>query len=234
MKKTNKDVKSFISLLDKYKFSKVQDYGLSVKPKIFKKVSKVVGIFHIFSGFFISIYFLFKKLGISLTLTKIILSSVAAISLAYGGYNIVIKLSEQKIDKNQDIAIEIDNLFDINKKNKKEISKVENYNLGIKPFTSNNVDDKIIKTIQKNILLEVSRIKGRNFTNFISKKHTGKYKYYLVGHVDKVGDTNTIIVKVIESETSSIKFITREKFKSIDELEIASKAISQNLVKEIE
>jgi hypothetical protein len=86
-----RDIQLLEGLLDRFQFDEpipeeVQRTILSKKKKILIRVLKTVGVFTFFNGIVITIYFWLKKIGISFTITKVLVSTVAVASVTYGGY----------------------------------------------------------------------------------------------------------------------------------------------------
>lgn len=243
MSKSNHDIFLLEGLLNKYDFVqpvplKIQERMLSVKKNIFKKILKTLGIYSFFSGIFISIYFSAKKLGFSIFISKIIISTITIASISTGTYfaaNHIVNLNavqEKGAIESSKIVIE-PGIANVEKISNTTAGNI-NYTLGIKPFISSSVDKKILNKAVKIIAKELSNQKGNNFLKIFSDNQLKNVKYSLLGSMEKTGDAITLNIKVIDIESSTIVFLTRESIESVDGLNNACVKISNQIASRLE
>lgn len=97
MTKPDKDTRNLEELLDKYKFARpvpedARKEILASKKKNLVRVLKSVGAFSALYGVLLSVYFVLKKLGVSIPFAKLIISGLTAAAVTYGGYYAVTAL----------------------------------------------------------------------------------------------------------------------------------------------
>lgn len=107
MRKNDKDIVAFQELLIKYRFTEpvppeVRQRFVADNRKMLVRVLKSVGAFSALYGIYLAVTFALKKITIGITLSKIIVSTVAAASISYGGYYAVVKITDPSAEKAED------------------------------------------------------------------------------------------------------------------------------------
>ena len=228
------------SLLDKYKLDQpipqnIQDRMISKKNYIYQKTLKSMGKVSFFSSMMISIYFSLKKIGISITLAKIILITTAVASAVTGSYitiNHIINNKDQIINENRTKEKSI-----IIQKNKTETNLIEkrsHYPISVYRFTSTSIKkNKTLNEITSSIISKLRNNKGKNYVNLFTNKNKFTSDYNVFGTMEQVENKIIVTVKIVDTKTSSMVYITQEETESGEEISKISSKLSNNIINKL-
>ena len=104
MKKNEREIAAFQELMVRYRFTEpvpaeAKRRFIADNRKILERVLKSVGAFSFLYGVYLGVSFILKKFAAGATLTKIVVSTVTAASLSYGGYYTIVKIAERKYER---------------------------------------------------------------------------------------------------------------------------------------
>jgi hypothetical protein len=228
MSRQSPEKKQLKDLLVEYKLDRpvphdIREYFSNEMGPIFKKVIKRAGIIGTIYGIFLSIYFYFKKFGITVTVTKIIITFVSFVSLIVGGYLLYDYLSNAGADARYHTP-------GIVAKNTTVKPAVENFSfiMGIDQFTSSTVDAATLDSAARSISKGLDEIMGPHFSRYLARPGQ-EGTYTLMGNIEKVENTYIVFIKVVDMKSSSILYAGKERAVSRDELEKACDRISRNV-----
>lgn len=203
---------------------------------IYKKFKK----YSLFILLCINIYFLLKKVGLSLSFAKIyfitiVVSSSVIISSTSTVSYIIIKEVIYKDQTNEQEKKSIDNLSgqnNINIKNKSKNSVIKNnYLLQILPFEYESNLKNIELLVRKSISKEINKLKGKNASILSSNKSNNNTKKALLGSIFKENENYVISIKVIDKKTTKIILYISEQFKTIKNIDKACEKLTKKIVK---
>ena len=138
-KELEKDILKVENLVDKFKFKEsipqeVRAQAISSRKRIFKRIAKTLGILTIGYSIYLSLYFFFKKLG----LTKLIVSLFVATSVTTGTVVTIKYIQQQNLVKGVSLQVQPEKLIAT------ESNKIE----GIKIITQMSDNSKKDITLQ--------------------------------------------------------------------------------------
>ena len=235
-----KNKTSMKTLLDKYRLDQpipqnIQGKMISRKKDIYQKTLKSMGTVSFFSSIMISLYFALKKIGISITLAKMIIITTALASAATGSYitiNHIIKNKEQIINNN--ITKEKSIFIQKNKSGNNITGNRSHYPISAYKFTSTSIKNKKTLTEITSSLISKLRInKGKNYVNLFNHKNKFTSDYNVFGTMEQVENKVILTVKIVDTKTSSMVYITQEETESKEEISIISNEISNNIIKKL-
>lgn len=160
-------------------------------------------------------------------------TTITTTSLSTGIYYSVkyIKKRQDAIKKEK-LILEDKKIPEIEEKHpKKKTVKHIIYSLALKPFTSVNVDSQIIKNITKTIFQELSKTKGKDKILNLRGKKQKNYKRLLTGRVEKSEESYTISVKIVDTKTKGIIYMTSGSAQSLGEINKLSTQIAGKVSK---
>ncbi|MCP4135739.1 MAG: hypothetical protein GY754_32525 [bacterium] len=226
-----------------------QNDALSSKKKVYKRILITLGLYSLFAGIGIYIYFFIKKTGFNLFLAKIAASFLLVLLIMMGAYFFIDKFGvEKEMVLESRIEEQVNKPF-FRKPDLKEVlvkseavKKIETVagvdkkeavaidcRIGIKSFLGNTAGRKLRESAAQMISVELSRLKGHGYSKVLASFSNQKTEYVLTGTIEKLGDTFLLFVKIIEHDTSSIVFAAKEKIYSSGGLEDACKKIARRI-----
>lgn len=247
------DIKLLQGLLEKYRVAEpvpaaVRARIISRRRRNLVEILKKLGRYNPLLGAILLVYFLFKKLGVSVTLVQsaVIFFTVSAITVAgvtAGSYIVVksiIDSSPQVGLHKQDrdvIGKSSPGIVDgsVSEKTREVIGpvlpEVKNV-LHIRPFEGMETKGSDVYTVSNAIQSELIRLRGAgNVLSGSSPTHGGKL--LLLGTVRKHAELYSITVKVVDSESGRIRFASTEEARS-DTLVSISKKLAKEISDSIE
>ncbi len=234
------DDKRIESLLSSYGLrtpvpAEYRRYILARKTHLYRRILKSAGRLTILTAVGASIYFLLKRIIAGITLTKIVLSVLITVSVSSGGYLAIRYIYLQYIsNENMPVDLRADGV------EKKLHSIVKpgggkpafEYLIAVRPFAGRSVEPAIRVKAAKHISRELTALRGGGFAGI---SHGGdSARYALVGSIETAGNSMTLLIKVVEVETSEIVFAAQEKLNSREELADVCVKISRRIAARIE
>ena len=185
----------------------------------FKEVLKKTGQYSLAYGFFLSIYFFFKKKGLFLYLMKIIISLFTAASVSLGTYVVYNKinygtwfLTENKI-VNENLKAGF-------------INQIE-----LIPFKG-SAEAELFSIVEGNIIKEINRLKGKGFS-IRRIEPSGNASKILLGSIDMAGENIVIFYKVVSVEDSKILYAGHNEISPNNDIDGICRGIAENIVSAI-
>ncbi len=208
---------------------------LARKTRLYRRILKSAGRLTILTAIGASIYFLLKRIIAGITLTKIVLSILITVSVSFGGY-ITIRYVYLRYISNT--ALSVVPRSEIDEKELRAIIKpgggkpAFEYLIAVRPFAGRSVEPAIRVKAAKHISRELTALRGGGFAGLSHGVDSARYA--LVGSIETAGNTMTLLIKVVEVETSEIVFAAQEKLNSREELADACVKISRRIAARIE
>jgi len=247
------DIKLLQGLLEKYRVAEPVPAAVRVRViagrrrnlvEILKKLDR----YNPLLGAILLVYFLFKKLGLSVSLIQsaIVFFTVTAISVAgvtTGSYIAVkrimdkapqVELQKDLTDKTATAEPKVTDKPESIKANDEStpvLRDVKNV-IYLQPFDGTNAQGGDIALVSSTIQRELVRLRG--VKNIVTGKASGQSsRLLLLGTVRKHDTLYAISAKVIDSDTGRIRFATTEEAKS-DSLILISKKLAKEISDNIE
>ena len=220
----------------------IQQAIQSYKKESLVQTLKELGEYNIAYGLILKIYYLTKRLGISISVaqSKMIFGIISfligivltiVLSIAIKNIGITENTVIDNTKKNEFMKEESKTYKQIINK-KSQIDKKKNKNtkfrIGIEEFTGDLIDKSILKKITDNLAYKFIQIKGKNrIIDLRSNRGQSHINLLLRGSIEKLGETYIITAKIIDIESSRILFITTEEAESIDSIKDACSMIAE-------
>ena len=222
-------------LAEKYSYNypvpdDIQDLMMSRMGPVYKKVLKKVGHYSILSGIALTLYFFIKKTGIAAFVFKTIVATVVISSITFGGYK-TYKYIIRPATITQNITV---------KKNEAvlpistvpERSAVQ-YVMVINPSISGTLDKETVQKAARLISEEISKIKGSRFASVMTGTSV-KTKYSMNLSMERMDEVIVMHVKIIDRQSSEIRYSENESIDSIDRLDTACRKTASAIVKSLD
>lgn len=208
---------------------------LARKTRLYRRILKSAGRLTIFTVIGATIYFLLKRIIAGITLTKIVLSVLIAVSISFGGYPAIRYIYLQYIS-NEKMPADL-RTGDVEKQLHSIVKPGSGkpafeYMIAVRPLSGNSVEPAIRVKAAKHISRELTALRGGGFAGLSHRGDSARYA--LVGSIETAGDTMSLLIKVVEVETSEIVFAAQEKLNSREELADACVKISRRIAARIE
>ena len=246
-------------VVSKYKLDapvpeKVQKAMRKAKRKTLIGVFRKHNKYSLFLFITVSVFFWFKKIGITISVLKsaIITATAAAVSAAgilTGSYYFVQKIIIPQLkdipENNQDIKTGVSTRIlkdkvitkddkTINEKIKPSINKEIRYKLGLINFRYDKSISGIGKRISSLIKNNLTRIRGKGtIANIYTIPKSIRPSKVLTGTIIKLDQSYRITVKVINKKTLKVLLYETETAQSEKEINNACKKLSQKIAKKI-
>lgn len=251
-----KSIDIFHQVLEKYKTVEpvsleVQEYILSSRKEVLKKILKKMGQFGIFYSISISIYYLLKKfsLNASLLQSKIIAGALIAVTATVttgGGYvttrYIIKKIKEKNktevpVDVNTGNTIEkklLDSEKKIVRKKRKSFAHILKYPFRVKVLSFRGEDKRLALMVSRLITQEIQKQKTRKIYIIRKGQERKNLNRFLMGSVRKLGSKYIITAKVVDAFNSKTISIYSKEFDSSQELGKVCSQLAGKIVKGIQ
>jgi hypothetical protein len=194
---------------------------------IFKGVLKKTGAHGIVIGIFASLYFFFRRLGITLTAAKIAVTVASLLSLLAGGYFLYYYLSSSDEARKPDMP-----MVERSVTSEPKRAGAPSFTIAIDRFTSTTIDDATLDGTARSLSQALDAIRGPHFTRYHASPGD-EVRYLLMGNIEKVDGTFILFVKVIDSGTSAILYAAKERAASQNELDAACERLSRDIASRI-
>ncbi len=195
----------------------VRKYFLSRMGRVFSRVMKTTGSYSPIFGFFSFLYFLFKKLGVVIHL-KMLLGIAIMTALLGGGIAGYFFLDTVKVpaqsDRTQQKIHRYPNALAKTEESSHRVRAAAA--IIIEPLESGSVDKAVMTRLTNSLSDALNAVGGSSFSSIAVSCQS---KYSLSGYVEKMEEKFIAFIRVVDNRNSSILFVTREKFESLDELE---------------
>lgn len=247
------DIKLLQGLLEKYRVTEpvpaaVRARVISRRRRNLVEILKKIGRYNPLLGAILIVYFLFKKLGLSVSLVQsaVIFFTVSALTVAgvtTGSYIVV----KRAIDSSTNVMLEKDakdvtietsprlvDKIDLVKTGEESIPvlrEVKNV-IHLQPFEGMDAQGSDVALVSNTIQGELVRLRGSK--NILSGKASPQAnRLLLLGTVRKHASLYAITAKVVDGETGRIRFAATEEAKS-DSLVSISKKLAKEISDNIE
>jgi len=247
------DIKLLQGLLEKYRVAEpvpaaVRARVISRRRRNLVEILKKLDRYNPLLGVILIVYFLFKKLGLSVSLVQsaVVFFTVSALTVAgisTGSYIVV----KRAIDSSTNVMFEKDakdvatettpgfvDKVDPSKTGEESIPvlrEVKNV-IHLQPFEGMDAQGSDVALVSNTIQGELVRLRGAK--NIVSGKVTSQgNRFLLLGTVRKHASLFAITAKVVDSESGRIRFAATEEAKS-DSLVSISKKLAKEISDNIE
>jgi hypothetical protein len=196
---------------------------------MFRRVLKGGGKYTFLSGIFLSIYFFFRRFGITITVTKAIVSIITAAGIVTGGYFLYLSLRGAGPFAGAEKAP-----VNAVSKSGDEAAKgraASNFAVCIEPFSSLSVDRAVSVRASRGISSGLNRLRGAGFSRVASGGRGGRYM--LLGNIETVEGAYILFIKLVDIRSSKIVYAVKEKARSVEDLEKTFSRISGNIASRI-
>lgn len=228
-------------LFDRYKISSpldrdIQKYSLRMKRKNLNAILKKLGLHSTIYSAVVITYFLFKKLGIGLSIAQsaavlFVASAVTSAAITAGG---AIAVKKYVIERSAVQKLTEDKLFGgagavnakLNSKHKKARNADVIDSLAFLGFTSQGIDKALIDEISGIMINQIIQTKGTGVVR-------PDANYALSGSIEKLNDIYLLSVRLIDRMNRKIVFASSGEAVTVEELKEAAKKISIELSKKI-
>jgi hypothetical protein len=218
----------------------MQDYSLNMKRKNFVSLTKKIGMYSSAYGAILSVYFLFKKLGIGLTIVQsagvlCIATVIAVTSIGAGGF-IAVKKYVLDASGTQEKAIygelineatrDVDEQITGKTMEDNAAGVLYSKSIGIQGFANNGANEALVTQLSDIMRNEFSRLNVRGVAIISSLSSAN---YILSGSVDKLDNLYQITVKLVHRRSGRIVFASSEESNTPDGLKVSAKKIAKEI-----
>jgi len=249
LKTRNSDIARLDSILDEYKFvrevpSEVSSLCLDRKSDLYKKILKTLGIYSLISAAVTVIFFIIKKsIPAFLSVSKVIIVATTVTAVSTGAYVVtkVIRAPETSPAKEVLFVEEVPSKAGVDNSVTSEIKKpfpkagapVKKYTLGIIPFSSTTMSTGELNEINGTVKGAMTMSRGKNFSGMIDGSNNKNVAYTMFGEIERLGSGYSLMIKVVNIETSQIEYIKRAKAATLDAVKEQCRRASADIAKKI-
>ena len=238
MKNYTHDIERLESIMNRYKLvqPKTVDYQkklLGRKKPVLKKILRILGIYSMFTGALIAVYFLLKKSGITAFTAKIVMAVMTAATVTTSGYFAASYIIPKITADSTEQIITGTGLQEENATKSKDMVKPVRYTIGIRPLVSKSIDKTLLNSFNNRLIARLRSINGNHYSGIIIKDQPVIMKHEMFSSIESMGDTFILYVKVVDLKTSAIKLLIEKKSTSLAEAENEYMKISEQIAAEI-
>ncbi|MBN1532831.1 MAG: hypothetical protein JXA20_09230 [Spirochaetes bacterium] len=231
MKNSHDSIKELLRLyrLDSPVPAEVQRHLSSRIERVFAGVMRKTGIYSTLFALFSYIFFLFKRLGILFPLKNIVILGIV-IGLTSSGL-VYLYVSRDSVPVNTigpAVPVPPDAMPVMPQESK---NKRPAYRLALNPLRSGSVDNDTLSRATMIVSDELSRLHGRDYWAMADEARSAAF--VLSGYIEKTEGGFVIFVKVVNSRSSAIVYVTRDRVQSLDEIPESCRRISAELSRRV-
>jgi hypothetical protein len=207
----------------------VQRHISSRIERVFAGVMKKAGIYTPLLAFFSYVYFLMKRFGIIIPLKSFVIVGIIA-GLSGGGL-IYLYVSKEAVTEGR--VVPPTHEADDDPAEVRQESKTYRpaFRLAINPLRSKSIDAGMLHRATMIMSGELSRLRGPEFSAMADA--AGNAAYILSGHIEEAEGEFILIVKIVDSRSSAIVYVTRHRMRSPDEIPESCREISAELSRRV-
>ncbi|MBN1500158.1 MAG: hypothetical protein JW982_08385 [Spirochaetes bacterium] len=229
-----------------------KQFSRNSKRQIYRNVLKRTAKYSIPYAVFMYVYFTCKNNVVMIVTVKAVTAASVALLIGAGGYFFADKyFSENRAGEAKEIkqienagpeddgksGIEAVNAnVTENKKNADEESGLEVFNppvIAIVRFASKTVDRKDVDSINTLFLNSLSDSTNK-YVSFVSMEKASKSPYAVHGSIEKLGSTFFFSVKVIDTKTTRVVFISSKECDSVESVKSYAGELAKQVKEKIE